>query len=410
MKIAVFHNLPSGGAKRALYGTLDYLIKNGHTVDAHLPSTANEDFLPLKDLVDNVHVYEVKSSFVGSIYSTIKYIPSFIKNISLRDLESTQKEIAGIINDTDYDVVLCEQDQYTLSPFILKYLNKPTAYYCQQPTRDEEILKKLSKMVEKPPNKFKRAVFNYADKKDLKIDINNAQYANYILANSYFSRESILRVYGLNSYVSYLGIDTSIFKRTDTKPEDFLLSVGTITPTKGYDFLIRSIAHIKPEIRPKLVIAANHSVMEWKNYIINLAEELHVDLEIKDMVDDEKLLELYNSAKLVLYAPYLEPFGLVPIESMGCGTPVIGVREAGIRETVINEVTGMLVERDPEVFADTISKTLKNKHMMDEMSLRSIETVKEFWTMNHAGKRIEYHLKNAIKTYKSGNMDNIKSI
>lgn len=43
MKIAVFHNLSSGGAKRALYNNLIYLSKN-HTIDVYVPSTANENF------------------------------------------------------------------------------------------------------------------------------------------------------------------------------------------------------------------------------------------------------------------------------------------------------------------------------------------------------------------------------
>ena len=302
MNIAVFHNLPSGGAKRALYGMLDYLIKSGHTVDAHVPSTANENFLPLTDLVENVNLYKVKTSIGGSLYSSIKYVPPFIKQISLRDLENTEKEIAETINSGDYDVVLCEQDQYTLSPFFLKYIKKPTAYYCQQPTRDEAILKKLSEITKDQPNIFKKFVFNYADKRDLKIDIKNAGYATYILANSYFSRESILRGYGLNSYVSYLGIDTNLFRPIEILKEDFVLSVGTCTPTKGYDFIIKSLSLIEPEQRPRFVIAANHSVPEWKNYIEELAAKLEVKLEILDMVDDEKLLNLYNSAKVVLYA------------------------------------------------------------------------------------------------------------
>jgi len=400
MKIAVFHNLPSGGAKRALYGTLDYLIHQGHSVEVYVPSTANEEFLPLKGLVDDVHVHQVKKSVGGWLYSSIKYVPPFIKNISLRDLEATEREIAGIINDSDHDVVLCEQDQYTLSPFFLKYIKKPTVYYCQQPTRDELILKKLEKLVKDQPNKLKAAVFNYSDKRDLKIDIKNAGYSSYILANSYYSRESILKEYGLNSYVSYLGIDTSIFKNTEIPKEDFVLSVGTITPTKGYDFLIESLSHIKPEQRPKLIIAANHSVKEWKQYIVDMAENLQVDLEIMDMVDDKKLVELYNSAKLVLYAPYLEPFGLVPIEAMGCGTPVIGVKEGGVRETILNNQTGILVQRDPEKFAVAVTKTLENKNKLQEMSINSLKEVERFWTLKHAGERMEWHLENAIKTQK----------
>jgi glycosyltransferase involved in cell wall biosynthesis len=400
MRIAVFHNLPSGGAKRALYGLVDYLVNSGHVIDAFVPSTANESFLPLEDIVNDLNVFPVRRSLGGSLYSSLKYVPPSIKQISLRDLEDTEKAIADHINKEDYDVVLSEQDQYTLSPFLLKYIRKPTAYYCQQPTRDETILKKISKMTENEPNRIKQMIFNYANKKDLKIDINNASFAKYILTNSYFSRESILRSYGLNSYVSYLGIDTDIFRKLEIPKEDFILSVGTCTPTKGYDFLIKSMGLIDEKIRPKFVVASNHSEHEWKNYIKNLAIELGVDLKILDMVDDEKLIMLYNKAKLVLYAPYLEPFGLVPIEAMGCGTPVIGVKEGGVRETIIHDKTGLLVERDESLFAQAILKLLQNDRKRSEMSQKSVDVVEKFWTLEHAGERILWHLNRSISQYR----------
>jgi len=48
MKIAVFHNLPSGGAKRALYSFVKYLTKSGHLVDVFVPSTADETFFTIE--------------------------------------------------------------------------------------------------------------------------------------------------------------------------------------------------------------------------------------------------------------------------------------------------------------------------------------------------------------------------
>ena len=176
--------------------------------------------------------------------------------------------------------------------------------------------------------------------------------------------------------------------------------MGTCTPTKGYDFIIKSLALIEPEKRPRIVIAANHSIPKWKNYLVDLANELEVEMEILDMVDDEKLLKLYNSATLVLYAPYLEPFGLVPLESMACGTPVLGVKEGGVRETVIHSKTGILVERDESLFADAVKETMENKNKIEEMSDKAVDTVKKFWTLDHAGERIEWHLKHAMNLNK----------
>jgi glycosyltransferase involved in cell wall biosynthesis len=391
MKIAVFHNLPSGGAKRALYGYLDYLDKEGHEVDVFVPSTANEEFLPLRNVSKNIEIFPVKRTSTGYLYSSLKYVPPIIKSISLRDLEKTQKQIAEEINSANYDLVFSEQDQFTMTPFFLKYIKKPTIYYCPQPPRNEAILEAISDRKRKI-NPLKRLVFNYADNKDLKMDKNNISYAKYILTNSYFTRESILRVYGVNSYVSYLGIDTDLFQPQEVIEENFVLSVGSCRPSKGYDFLIRSLGLIEPENRPKLVIVSNFSEPGWEEYLQNLASDLNVYVEILNLIDDEKLVSLYNKAKLVLYAPYLEPFGLVPLEAMSCGTPVVAVKEGGVRETVIHQKTGLHTERDESLFAEATRKLLTNDEKRKEMSTNGIKSVKEYWTLKHAGDRLSWHI------------------
>ena len=139
IKIAVFHNLPSGGAKRALYGFIKYLNTSGYEVDVFIPDTANETFLPLKDIATNLTVFPVNKSFLRS--SIHNKIPSIIKTVSMKTLETTEKNIAITINNGDYDVVLSEQDQFTMSPFFLKYIEVPTVYYCQQPPRNERSSK-----------------------------------------------------------------------------------------------------------------------------------------------------------------------------------------------------------------------------------------------------------------------------
>jgi len=108
MKIAVFHNLPSGGAKRVLYGFVKYLTKSGHVVDVFVPSTADENFLPLRDYANKIIKFPVKRTFGGMISSTIRYVPPI--RVCLADIEKTQKDIANVINKKDYDVVFCEQD------------------------------------------------------------------------------------------------------------------------------------------------------------------------------------------------------------------------------------------------------------------------------------------------------------
>jgi len=402
LKIAVFHNLPSGGAKRALYDHVKYLASSGHEVDIFVPETADETFLPLAKIANDIKTFPVKTGLLKSwIYSKLNPETPTENLISMKDLESVEKDIAIFINNEDYDVVLSEQDRFTMSPFFLKYIQIPSVYYCQQPLRNDKILEEILKVDTESYNPIKKAFHARNLNNTFKIDSTNAKHASYIIANSYFSRESILRDYGLNCFVSYLGIDTDSFKPLNIPKEDFALSVGSCAPSKGYDFIIRSLALINRKIRPKFIIASNHSPPKWKNYIENLANKLKVELTILDLVNDHELIELYNKAKIVLYAPYLEPFGLIPIESMSCGTPVVAVKEGGVRESVLHNETGLLIDRDETLFAQAILELSMDDEKRYKMSKKGITTVQKFWTFQHAGQRLLNHLNRAIITYTS---------
>jgi glycosyltransferase involved in cell wall biosynthesis len=402
MKIAVFHNLPSGGAKRALYGFVKYLTKSGHLIDVFVPSAADENFLPLKEIVNKVNVFPIKKTFGGLIYSTFRYIPPIRMSICLRDLEKTEKKIADIINNKDYNIVFSEQDQYTMSPFFLKYIKKPTIYYCQQPLRSHEvILKNISQKINRNYAQWIRSIWHkYFISRVLKIEKENASFSKYILVNSYFSRESILKSYGLNSFVSYLGVDTKIFTQRDIPKENFVLSVGNCGPAKGFDFIINSLRHINFKKRPKFIIVSNSIDIRWKDYLEQLAIKVGVNLEVRNLIQDNELVLLYNKAKLVLYAPYLEPFGLVPLEAMACGTPVIAVREGGVRESIVHDETGILTERDEDMFAKTVTELLLDKEKRQKIAQRGMESIHNFWTLEHAGERLLKHLNRAIEILK----------
>ncbi|UTB33261.1 MAG: glycosyltransferase family 4 protein [Methanobacterium sp. ERen5] len=397
MKIAVFHNLSSGGAKRALYNNLIYLSKN-HTIDVYVPSTANENFLSLKHIVNNLKVYPVTNSLTGFILSSLKYFPS---KSSLTDLKKVQEKMAEDVNSKDYDVVYCEQDRHTMSPFFLKYLKKPHVYYCQQPIiYRNNISKKLYENAGLNNKNLKENLrFKIYGKRMSNLDKQLSNYSKYTVVNSYFSREILLKSYGFNTYVSYLGVNTDVFKQSKIPKENFVLSVGQCLPEKGYEFIIRSLAKIDPSLRPEFVIVSDQGNDSWKNYLIELSSKLNVKLVLLSLIDDKKLVTLYNQAKLVVYAPCLEPFGLVPLESMSCGTPVVGVKEGGVRETVIHGKTGILTERDEFLFSEAIVELLINKDKVNFMSENAVNYIKNFWDIDNSGQRLFHHLKRAVNSY-----------
>ena len=389
MKIAIFHNLPSGGAKRALYTFSKFLTRSGHAVEVFVPSTADETYLPLGDVVSEVNVFNVKRTISSLIPSTLRNFPLSIP----ADLERVERNIADNINGQDFDVVFCEQDRYTYSPFFLKYIKKPTIYYCQQPARSQELRTiAINERFPSPQSLRERSMRNCFDRRLLKIDKKNASFAEHILTNSYFSRESILRRYGRNSFVSYLGVDTEIFKPIGIPKDDFVLSVGSLAPRKGVDFIVSSLGTIHSKIRPKLIVVSNAVDIHLKNSLEQFAQEIGVDLRIERSIANDELVSLYNRAKLVLYAPYLEPFGLVPLEAMACGTPVVAVREGGVRESVMHNKTGILTQRDENTFAEAVVELLSNDEKMRDMSQKAIECIEEYWTVEKAGKRLMQHI------------------
>jgi glycosyltransferase involved in cell wall biosynthesis len=343
--------------------------------------------------VSAVSVFDVKRTISGLISSELRNYPLSMS----ADLERVERNIAETINGQDFDVVLCEQDRDILSPFFLKYIKKPTIYCCQQPARNQELRNVARiELFRSPQSLSERTMRNGLDRRVPKIDKKNASFAEHILANSYFSRESILRNYGLNSFVSYLGVDNAIFKPLGIPKGDFVLSVGSITPRKGFDFVVSSLGRIHSKIRPKLIIVSNKADIHFKNSLEQFAQRIGVDLQIESLIADDVLVSLYNKAKLVLYAPYLEPFGLVPLEAMACGTPVVAVKEGGVRESVIHNKTGILTQRDGGMFAEAVRGLLSNEEKMRDMSQKAIECIDDYWTLEKAGKRLMWHITRVV--------------
>ena len=167
----------------------------------------------------------------------------------------------------------------------------------------------------------------------------NASAFDLILVNSYFSRETLLRVYGLDSTVCYLGVDTQLFVNHQYARENFVVGVGQLSPSKNVEFVIKAVAKIGVP-RPRLVWIANMGADWYYEKMRSLAESYEVTFEARASIDDNELVDILNRATAMVYAPRLEPFGLAPLEANACGLPVVAVAEGGVRETIIDGVNG----------------------------------------------------------------------
>jgi len=224
------------------------------------------------------------------------------------------------------------------------------------------------------------------------MDLVNVRSATLVLVNSHYSQETFYRTYGTFAKVSRLGIDTQEFRPVDVPTENLVLSVGALNPRKGFEFLIRALALINASDRPRLVVVSNYADRLEQRYLLNLAQQLRVEFTIEVGIKDDDLVSNYNRALLTAYSPIMEPFGFVPLESMACGIPVIGVKEAGVRETIIDGVTGILVERDTGSFARAILHLSQDFALRRKLGVQARSYVTEKWSWEMAIVDLEKHL------------------
>jgi D-inositol-3-phosphate glycosyltransferase len=87
-------------------------------------------------------------------------------------------------------------------------------------------------------------------------------------------------------------------------------------------------------------------------------------LHMIGQVPRREMPALFRSAEVVVCAPWYEPFGIVPVEAMACGTPVVASAVGGMLDTVVDRVTGRLVPaRNPRLLGDVVGA------LLDDLSL-----------------------------------------
>ena len=152
-----------------------------------------------------------------------------------------------------------------------------------------------------------------------------------------------------------------LFKKfgLDIVPEKLVSFVGKFTDFKGIDILIKAARKITDEI-PEVVfaLAGDGQLMPDMK---KLKAELKLDnvhfLGHQTQID---VASLYNAADVSVVPSRIEPFGLVAIEALACGTPVVATRAGGLPDFVNDEI-GQLVEMEnPEALADAIIEEIEN--------------------------------------------------
>lgn len=391
MKIAVWHNLPSGGGKRALYDQVKGLSKRGHHIESWCPPTADQKFLSIGSLV--------KEHIVPLTW------PADMRG-RLKAMDEHCRKCAEEMNTGGFDVLFANACTYFRTSPIAKYVRMPAVLYLPEPYRWlYEALPQLpwpalpemrAASLHSLKTKWKDFCRVRALRLQAREELSNAAAFGRILVNSLYSRESVLKAYGLESTVCYLGVDTDTFKPLEMQRKNFVAGLGFVYYGKGLDRAIRAVAAIPKEKRMDLIWIGNGADKEYQLAMEKLADGLGVRLVFKIGIPHEEVLTCLSEAKALLYTSRLEPFGLAVLEAGACGTPVAAVAEGGVRESVRENVNGFLVPGDePDSLARALRKIFEEE-TFERLSISARRYVVENWNMEKAIGRLEELLKEAL--------------
>jgi glycosyltransferase involved in cell wall biosynthesis len=168
-------------------------------------------------------------------------------------------------------------------------------------------------------------------------------------------------------------------RRMGISPEAPVLGmVGRLSPFKGHEELLRAVAIARRSVPDLRVIIAGRDTDEsmWTHgrpSFRAILEELRAELGLQDVVQflgfSASATEVYAAADVAVAPSHEEPFGLVVIEAMLAGKPVISTNAGGVPEIVTDGATGVLVPpKEPEALARAIVALLEDRETADRLA------------------------------------------
>jgi glycosyltransferase involved in cell wall biosynthesis len=404
LRIAVYENLPPGGALRTSYELGAGLVRRGHEIDLYRLSTyADKGAFDLAAAAASVTIKPYRPMF-GVLNERLRSGHLAPRSYTLFvPLKRLHRALASEIDHKGYDIVLVHPDAMTFAPYVLRWLRTPTLYYCQEPPRvafERDVREKHNANLLSSPHGigFARVI---EDKivldRLIAEDVTTAICPTLIAVNSVFSRERAWAAYARNAEVCYLGVDADRFSppTIDTPKRREVLSIGAPIAAKNHGIIVEALALLPPDSRPTLRIVLPRS--DVADDLTETARRRGVELLIESGIDEAALIDRYRAALATVCAARLEPFGLTAIESMACGTPVIAIREGGFRESVIDGETGLLVDPAREHIAEAIRSVVDDPSRAMRMGAAARAHVVQQWTWSRSVDRIEALLDEAVR-------------
>jgi len=235
----------------------------------------------------------------------------------------------------------------------------------------------------------------------IRVDIERRTMAtaDRIVAATEVDRSHMLEAYAANARKIVVvpgGVNLDMFapgnrqaarQRLGLGPEATLLFVGRIQRLKGIDILIRAAAELQEDVgRLRVLVVGGTGDSTGRQPSEEARELARLRAEVDELglnavvqfvggVEQTQLAEYYRAADVTVMPSTYESFGLVAVESLACGTPVVASRVGGLATIVRDGENGALVPwRDPRLFADRIRPILTDPSYAAALQRGALET------------------------------------
>lgn len=220
----------------------------------------------------------------------------------------------------------------------------------------------------------------------------------HIVIPSESIKDILVRDYGLEDCYTVIptGTDLRPFLRADGKAlrqsrgwqaDKVIISIGRLAQEKNWETLLRAIALVYPQHRnTRLVLIGDGPD---RHALESLAMELGVAERVTftGQLPFEKIPAYMKAADLFSFASVTETQGLVTIEAMAAGLPVVAVDGSGTHDIVDHGKQGCLVENDPRALASAIDEVLSDPQQMKKFSAAALKKAREF-DINRLGRQM----------------------
>ena len=329
------------------------------------------------------HCFEAVSPSVngkcGRLYNNVhiygQWIPPNIMGMGTALMSTIRMmwiTMQGILHHSATDVIVMDVLPTSL-PLLHKYLPAAaTLFYCHFPDK---------MLLQSPVGKLKQIYRKLLDS----MEESTMAMSDKLVVNSKFTLQVVQQQFPSLSQrqigVLYPALDTSKMTQHNKRPktkQSPIVSLNRFERKKNIGLLIEAYAYLQKDANsshlPPLIIAGGYDTqnvenVEYRGELGQLAKTLGVNVDFRLDISDSERATLFQTALCVVYTPDKEHFGIVPLEAMYAGTPVLAVKSGGPLETVVDGVTGYLREPTAEQFGKALQQLIGNPHQATEMGV-----------------------------------------